>query len=739
MFGLWVACFASLAQERTVKVPAGLSEAGLDRQMPVLAHQVLDVYRDQDQQPDLGTRFRIELVASDYAKSLDSIRSLRKLRGGTSSQAPMFVQYEIYAWAREVESSKAMPFAEAWELAFLDRFGALDDRTALQAEFAFGGNLPRMKEELDQAIAVLGRKRQVPLSQIIELIRAWQVYSAYRAFQPLVRAALAKDDSRRYAIDRNVLVPTTEGTSIATMVVRPAKAPPIPALLTFTIYANDDWAWSDAKKMAAYGYAGVVAYTRGKGRSPNAIVPFEHDGKDASAVIDWISKQEWNDGRVGMYGGSYSGYTQWAALKSRPKALRAIAASATTAPGIDVPMEGGVFLNFMYAWPSYTTSSRSLNDAAYNDNVRWSQLNRNWYASGRAYDALASIDGQPNAIFYKWLSHPDYDGYWQGMIPQGKEFADIDIPVLTTTGYFDGAQIGALHYFREHLRNRPDANHTLLIGPFEHFSMQTGVPPVVQGYDLDPSARVDLQVLRLAWFDHVFKNTPKPDLLADRVNWQVMGADTWRHAHTLEAMASHSTMFCLAPGLIGSTNVLSSQKHVEAVISQRVDFADRTDTDWRPAENVLNTTLDPHLGLAFVSDRMEQDTELAGGFNGILEFTMNKRDVDVGIGIYELNVKGEYLDLAWWLQRASYNRDRRERHLLEPGFRQQLQVNDTRLIGRRLSAGSRLVLTLGVIKQPDRQLNLGSGKLPSTEAILDAAPPLEINWYGSSCLEFGLR
>ncbi|CAN5912841.1 hypothetical protein BH11GEM2_BH11GEM2_14600 [soil metagenome] len=37
------------------------------------------------------------------------------------------------------------------------------------------------------------------------------------------------------------------------------------------------------------------------------------------------------------------------------------------------------------------------------------------------------------------------------MTPQGKEFARIRIPILTTTGYFDGAQAGALHYFREHL------------------------------------------------------------------------------------------------------------------------------------------------------------------------------------------------------------------------------------------------------------------------------------------------
>ena len=60
-------------------------------------------------------------------------------------------------------------------------------------------------------------------------------------------------------------------------------------------------------------------------------------------------------------------------------------------------------------------------------------------------------------------------------------------------------------------------------------------------------------------------------------------------------------------------------------------------------------------------------------------------------------------------------------------------------MGRMLAAGSRLVVTLGVIKQPDRQLNLGSGKEPSDETIADAGAPLEIHWQGSSYLEFPVR
>ena len=737
MIGLWAAT-PVLADDVSLPLPPGVFDAQPAPAFAQLARSALQRHRDDDPANVLATRFRLQMVAGDADAAIASILALRRLRGDALNQPPLYLQYEIHARAQAALTARQSDYAMAWRQAFAERFGALDDKTALAAEFSFGGGLPRMRAELDAALAQAKGRTQLPLNDAVDLIRKYQVYTSYAAFQPLFSAALAQDDARRYAIDRDRLITTPDGARIAALIVRPLNASPQPALLQFTIYANDDWAWGDAKKMAAYGYAGVVAYSRGKGRSPDAIAPYVHDGEDAAAVIDWIAAQPWNDGRVGMYGGSYSGYTQWAALKQRPKALKAIATSATTAPGIDVPMEGGIFLNFLYPWPLYAASNRGLDDARYGDGERWARLNRQGYASGRAYRDLPAIDGSANPVFLEWLRHPAYDAYWQAKIPQGEDYAGIDIPVLVTTGYYDGAQIGALHYFREHLRHRPDADHTLLIGPYEHFTMQTGVPPVVQGYAVEPSARLDLQALRLAWFDHVFRDAPKPDALADRVNWQVMGADTWRHAPTLDAMATRTQRWYLTTGEDGKP-ALSAHPRPEARTAQRVDFSVRDDADWQASPTVVNPALDAHAGVSFVSEPLTQDTELSGAFEGMLDFSVNKRDVDVALAIYELNARGEYLDLAYWLQRASHNADRRTRRLLEPGTPQRLIVKDTRLLGRKLAAGSRIVVTLGVIKQPDRQLNLGSGKDPSDETIADAGTPLEILWRGSSYLDLPVR
>jgi hypothetical protein len=216
-----------------------------------------------------------------------------------------------------------------------------------------------------------------------------------------------------------------------------------------------------------------------------------------------------------------------------PKALKAIMTGAPVAPGIDVPMEGNVFWNFVYPWPFYTTNNKTLDDATYNDSARWQRMERDWYSSGRAYSDLEKIDGTPNPVFRRWIAHPGYDAYWRAMIPFQQEFARIDIPVLTTAGYYYGGPGAAVHYFREHLRYRPGAEHYLVIGPYDHVRGHSGTinllgrktMTTLAGYELESAAHIDMDELRYQWFDYVFRKGPKPALLEDKVNYFVVGAN----------------------------------------------------------------------------------------------------------------------------------------------------------------------------------------------------------------------
>ncbi len=108
--------------------------------------------------------------------------------------------------------------------------------------------------------------------------------------------------------------------------------------------------------------------------------------------------------------------------------------------------------------------------------------------------------------------------------------------MLTTTGYFADGEVGALHFFSQHLKHNPKANHVLLIGPYDDGAIQRTVAPTLRGYTLDPAALVDLRELQYQWFDHALKGAKRPALLKDRVNYQVMGSNEWRAAPSIEAM-----------------------------------------------------------------------------------------------------------------------------------------------------------------------------------------------------------
>lgn len=705
--------------------------------MSKLAADVIAVYRDGDRDRYLNTLFRLQMVAGRHADAIATIHAVRELRSGgvPARTAWLYTQHEVVATARARQADRSEAPDAAFTEASREVLGSLDDRAAMSAAFGFGGSLSRFEGDLQSALDAQKAQTSLALADAVELLRRYQVYDAYRELLPRGAALVAADDARRYVIDRDVLVSTPDGARIAVKIFRPRVATRQTTLFGFTIYANDEWSDADAKRGAANGYAGVVAYSRGKGRSPDAIAPYEHDGDDARAVIDWIARQPWSDGRVGMYGGSYNGFAAWSAAKKLPKALKCLMTSATAAPGIDVPMQGNVFMNFLYPWLPYVANSKALDDAAYGDQARWSALNRSWYTTGNAYRDLDRIDGHPSPMWRRWLEHPGYDAYWQRMIPYRDEFARIDIPVLQTTGYFDGAMVGALYYFREHTKYRPKADHTIVVGPFEHFSMQSGVPRVVQGYEVDPVGIIDLNQLRQDWFDYVLKGAPKPDLLKDRVNYQVLGANVWKHAPSLEAMSNSRRRMFLSATREGDTLKFADASAKGPDIVQTVDFSNRTDADYTTSPLSLTPKLDTHNGIAYATAPVTEQTEISGLFSGELDFVVNKRDFDVTVTMYEKMPTGEYLLLASHMARASYAKDRNRRQLLVPNRPQRLTFMAERMTSRLLQPGSRIVVVVSINRQPDMQINYGTGRDVSSETIADAKVPLHIRWLPSSWIE----
>lgn len=734
---------SSLAHAAIPALPAAAldDDDKLDRAMPALAESALAAQVEGgDAGLYLNDRFRLQMVAGRHDEALASLRAWRAHQAANGiPSASGFVQYETVLVARR-EAADGRTIDAAFDEAFRSVFGALDDRTASDARFSFGAYLPGFEAELRKQLDASRGLQALDQAQAVALVRAYQVHRAYDLLLPRVPAALAADDERRYVQDE-VRVSVPDGTQVVALVVRPRQAKAaLPTLMNFSIYADREGKLDDLRYSAARGYAAVAAFSRGKLGSPDPIVPYEAEGSAAVAVIDWISRQPWSDGRVGMYGGSYEGYTQWAAAKIGHPALRAIMPSVPVGPGNDVPMEGGVFQSFVYRWIPHVTNNDSMDHEVNNDHERWQKLDREAYRSGRAYRDLPKIDGHANPLFDRWMSHPTYDAYWQAMTPQGKEFARIDIPVLTTTGYYDGCLLSAVHYFQQHYRHNPRADHTLVVGPYDHLSGQFRSGPELLGYTLDPSAAMDMRALRYEWYDHIFKGAERPALLKDRVNFQVMGADTWRHAPSLDAMSPERRRFYFgAAEESGRYGLVAERDRTRAAIPLRVDLADRSDADREFSPLILSPTLEHANSIVLASAPMAADTEFSGLFSAHLDFSTNKRDFDLSLGLYEQLADGSYLQLSYVMARASQLQDPSRRELLTPGKRYRWDFPARRVASRRLAQGSRLVAVLGVVKFAGAQVNLGSGKPVAEETVADAGEPLEILWHPGSYLDIPVR
>ena len=230
---------------------------------------------------------------------------------------------------------------------------------------------------------------------------------------------------------------------------------------------------------------------------------------------------------------------------------------------------------------------------------------------------------------------------------------------------------------------------------------------------------------------------PKPPLLQDRVNYQVMGANQWRHVPTLESTERTPLRLYLDTRKRDGPHRLSTSPSEGGGSAQlAVDLADRSDADIPWPDALRGKQLPTRNSISFVSDPLPEDTEVDGSLRGEFDIKPSRQDLDLSVSLYEQTASGEYqLLFEPYDFRASYAGHRVKRRLLRAGERQSLAFTAERVTARKLAAGSRLVLLIGLNKRPDRQINYGSGKDVNSETIADAVRPVRVRWHARSHVE----
>ncbi|HET6227809.1 MAG TPA: CocE/NonD family hydrolase [Bacteroidia bacterium] len=734
---LTILAFRSFAQQ----LPINLTDTSfikLDSQFTDLSKKVLNKYHESNKEKYYNTLFRLQITSKQYNKSivsLDSFCDVFKVNSPLTAKARAF-HYRIYTTVKSLELERKIPYDELFNDVFKRMFDELTESGQVLASRYFDYDFKIVEAAFKTSLLKYKNRDSISYDDAREFCIAYNSYIVHKNVLVLGRKNLQIIENSKFIIEDSVLIKTRDGATLSATIIKKRSVPdPQPVIFNFTIYPGPGDR-EKAKTAANLGYVGVVVNTRGKRLSPQNIEPFEHDANDAYDILEWISHQHWCNGRVGMYGSSYLGFSQWASLKNLHPVLKTIVPQVSVGAGIDFPMQNNIFKSFMLKWIHYVSNNKLTDDAEVSKKNYWNSIYTKWYSSGKSFESMDEIEGRPSLLFKRWLTHSSYDKYWQDMVPYKKEFSNILIPVLTITGYYDDDQLGAMYYTREHYRFNRNANHYLLIGPYDHSGAQ-GIPSSdLNGYKIDPIANININNLIFKWFDYTLKDSLKPEILRDKINFEVMGDNQWRHSSSLDNISNDTLRFYLDNNRSGDYYKLNPQKNIiNESINQEIDFKYRGDTTDIQSDGLISSTLDAGTSVLFVSDTLKSDIIISGSFFGQISNVINKKDYDLSIQLYTQLPDGKYFYLSNFLGRASYSKDPTLRHLLIPGKKELVPFSNSTFVSKKISAGSKLIVLVGVNKNKYWQVNYGTGKDVSSETIKDAEIPLKISWLNDSYVE----
>jgi len=312
------------------------------------------------------------------------------------------------------------------------------------------------------------------------------------------------------------LTPMRDGIQLATSLSLPKGAGKAPTILIRTPYGREGTMFAYSH-FAQRGYNVVVQDTRGKGDSQGKFDPFMGEIEDGYDTLEWITKQPWSDGSVGMIGGSYLGYVQWAAAMSKHPALKCIIPQVSPPePTRNVPWDHGAFMLQPNLW--------------------WANIVRGQNAD---LSTAATLSLDPKALytlplsradnvffgrnlpfFDSWLKRPRLED-WKGAITQ-KGIGEVKIPVMHVSGTWDGDGIGTLLNWRAQRNN--GGNQWMVFGPWPHgFNVST----TLGNLDFGPDSVIDLTTMEVRFFDQFLKKKAVGMEKVPRVKIFATGANQW--------------------------------------------------------------------------------------------------------------------------------------------------------------------------------------------------------------------
>lgn len=531
-----------------------------------------------------------------------------------------------------------------------------------------------------------------------------------------------------------------DGTMTYVDICRPDASGRVPGLLMRTPYNKTETtsrSWTlDVIRTAQRGYAVVIQDIRGRHSSDGEFYPFVNEARDGYDSVEWVAGRPWCNGKVGTFGSSYNGATQWLAASTRPPHLGGIAPGVTASDYHEGwTWRGGAFeLGFNLSW-----SIGSLTTA------NWQNLSKQLLLSPYQLDTLLKAQDvlMPAArhlplneyndlqdglapYYYDWLEHPEYDEYWRSISIEERH-RDITVPAFNYGGWYDIFIGGTVTNFTGMRQSggseQARSLQRLVIGPWTHGGLQTSVMGERSFGAASSTIADDVPGQILKFYDYLLYG--EENGLADDkpVRIFVMGQNVWRDEDEWPLARAEPTSYYLSSG--GNANTLGGDGRLIQ------DSPDESPPDvflYHPMKPVptrggnlccdvatlvagvfdqrpIETRSDV---LVYTSRALEQDTEVTGPVVVTLYASSSAVDTDFTAKLVDVRTDGYAMNLCDGIIRARYRTPRQPASLLEPGrvYEFKIDLGPTSNVFKKGHA-IRVEISSSNFPRFDRNLNTG--------------------------------
>jgi putative CocE/NonD family hydrolase len=518
---------------------------------------------------------------------------------------------------------------------------------------------------------------------------------------------------------QRVEIPMRDGIRLSANVFLPAAQGRYPVLLIRTPYGKGEQPLAGYNLFLESGYALVIQDVRGRFDSQGSFDPLHQETADGSDTLDWIARQPWSTGAIGMVGGSYLGIVQWRAAISGNPHLKVIAPAVA---GIDEYRDrfystGGAFkLGHRMLWIAENICQARLNLPSFERLLRHLPL--------RSMDKAACGHSVP--FFQQALDHPSYDHFWRAVSTR-PHMPRIRTPAFIIAGWYDNFAESDLEAFQ--LLTAHGVPARLLVGPWTH--ALTGDPNISR---FGRQAGIPLRRLQLEWFNRWLKNTtdanPQPP-----VRIFVMGDNRWRDEQEWPLRRTQVLAFYLssqraANSLAGDGELLPKPRRRTRQDSFVYDPQNPVPTlggqvccnprlfPWGPADQTP-VEKRPDV-LVYTSPPLQERLEVTGIVRASLFVSTSAPDTDFTAKLVDVFPDGKAINLTDGILRLRYRHSLEHPEPAQPGKLYHIQI-DLGPTSNAFLPGHRIRLEVSSSNFPRFDRNPNTGRWPAEETSLQTA------------------